>query len=202
MTLNELDKFNIKLETLNPEKLNIHPLLKQRASRASFSSKELDRTLIIQLLQAARCAPSFHNSQPWYFIVVSNRTGREEINQSLQEGGADWAVNAPVLLAVVVNLTEDKEMHGIDYRLFDAGLAVQNVLLQAVSLGLSVHPVNYYRSEIARAALRLPESHELLLMIAAGHPGGEPSQTYASRLRKPLPAIAAWDRWDGSPVVG
>jgi len=201
MTLNEHETRDINLESLNPETLNIHPLLKQRASRADFSPKELDRKLIVQLLQAARCAPSFHNSQPWYFLVVSNGTGREEINQSLRDGGAEWAVNAPVLLAVVVNLTEDKEMHGIDYRLFDAGLAVQNVLLQAVSLDLSVHPVNYYRSGPARAALRLPETHELLLMIAVGYPGGDVSQTYASRMRKPLPAIAAWDRWDGSPVV-
>ncbi len=69
----------LQLEAINPQKAGVHPLLIQRSSQANFASTELERRQIIQLLQAACCAPSSHNSQPWYFIVVTNGAGREEI---------------------------------------------------------------------------------------------------------------------------
>lgn len=193
-----LDAF---LEVLDLQNAGVHPLLLQRTSRANFAPEALDRRQIIQLLQAARCAPSSHNSQPWYFIVVRNGPGRAEIDQSLAAAGASWAAQAPVLLAVVVNPDQGTQHNGLNYCLFDAGLAVQNILLQAAGMGLSAHPVNYSSPEIMKRVLNLPQPHQLLLFIALGRPNGEVPPTESSRLRKPLAAIASWDRWDGSPVL-
>lgn len=195
---NELD---LTLEALNPRKMGVHSLLLERTSRASFSPKDVDRQDLVRLLQAARCAPSSHNSQPWYFIVVSNGSGREEINQSITAAGADWATTAPILLAVVINLTESTRQNGLNYGLFDGGLAVQNILLQAASMGLSAHPFNYYCHDDMTRVLNLPRTHELILFIAIGWPTEQSMKTESSRLRKPLAAIASWDRWDGSPVL-
>lgn len=200
MTLHQFDRLNENLELLDPIKLDVDPLISRRHSRADFISTELSRKQIVRLLQAARCAPSFLNSQPWYFIVISNGEGRHEVDKGLSSGGVGWATQAPVLLAVVANLPAGRSLNGLDYTLFDAGLAVQNVLLQATSMGLAAHPVNYFEPAVVREALRLPESHELILLIAVGYPGGQSKKTNACRLRKPLAAVAAWDRWDGSPV--
>lgn len=200
MTIQD-NQLDLTLEALNPQKMGIHSLLLERTSRASFSSEEVDRRDLIRLLQAARCAPSSHNSQPWYFIVVSNGSGREEINQSIGTTGAAWAATAPVLLAVILNLEESIQQNELNYGLFDAGLAVQNMLLQATSMGLAAHPVNYASHEAMKHVLHLPQTHRLLLFIAIGWPADESIKTESSRLRKPLAAIASWDRWDGSPVL-
>ena len=50
------------------------------------------------------------------------------------------------------------------------------------------------------AALNIPHDQTLLLFVAVGYPGAGPSETNARRVRKPLPAIAAWGNWDGTPV--
>lgn len=197
MTL-QRNQFDAVLEPLRPS--GVHPLLTQRASQANFSSEALDRQHIIQLLQAARCAPSSHNSQPWHFIVVRDGPHREVINQSLIDCGAAWAVEAPVLLGVVANQEQGTRQNGLDYTLFDTGLAVQNILLQAASLNLAAHPVNYYEPEVVKNTLNLPPRCDLVLFIAVGYPGNEIFSTEATPLRKPLADIATWDRWEGEAV--
>jgi nitroreductase len=200
MTLQQ-KSLKLQLESIDPQKAGVHPLLIQRSSQANFASTELERGQIIQLLQAARCAPSSHNSQPWYFIVVTNGAGREEINQNLAESGVDWAAQAPVLLAVVFNSSEGSRQNGLNYGLFDCGLAVQNILLQATGMNLAAHPVNYFDPQTMRRVLKLPRKHILVLFVAVGQPGQQSVSTESNPLRKPLAAIAAWDRWDGSLVV-
>lgn len=200
MTL-QLSQTNTHLEPLDPADLDVHPLLRDRASLGSFSADTLAWHQILQLLQAARCAPSSHNSQPWHFIVVQAGPGRQEIDDDLIAWGAPWAARAPVLIAVITSLQEGTEYHGLNYALFDCGLAVQNVLLQAADMGLAAHPVGYKDEAVVRRVLNLQPDHSLVLFVAVGNLDGEPVTTNASRLRKPLELIATCDRWGGVPVI-
>ena len=197
----QLKPLDQTLESIATEALDIHPLLHQRVSIGSFSTDTLAWHQILQLLQAARCAPSSHNSQPWHFIVLLDGPGRQEINDDLIAWGAPWAAKAPVLIAVVTSPHGATEYHGLNYALFDCGLAVQNILLQATSMGLAAHSVGYKNEVVIRTALNLEPEHALLLFVAVGNPGSQPLTTEASRLRKPLAAIATRDRWDGEPVT-
>jgi nitroreductase len=194
-------RLNLPFEPIDPQKAGVYPLLIQRSSQGSFADDDLERQQIIQLLQAARCAPSSHNSQPWYFIVVTNGAGREDINQNFIQSGVAWAAQAPVLLAVILNLRQSTRQNGLNYGLFDCGLAVQNILLQATAMKLAAHPVNYYDPEIMRRILKLPRTHRLVLFVAVGYPDDQPVVTESNHLRKPLATIAAWDRWDGALVL-
>ena len=200
MTL-QLPQTNINLEPLEANDLGVHPLLRNRSSQGSFAADTLAWHQILQLLQAARCAPSSYNSQPWHFIVLLDGPGRQEINDDLTAWGAPWAAKAPVLIAVVTSPQGATEYHGLNYALFDCGLAVQNILLQATSMGLAAHSVGYKNEAVIRTALNLEPEHALLLFVAVGNPGSQPLTTEASRLRKPLAAIATRDRWDGEPVT-
>lgn len=47
--------------------------------RGSFLEKEIDRNVLVKVLDAARWAPSGHNSQPWEFIVVSDKKKIDEL---------------------------------------------------------------------------------------------------------------------------
>src|SRR5689334_20516414 len=48
-------------------------LLKFRRSVRGFREEPLPRTLVEQMLEAARWAPSAGNSQPWEFVVVEDQ---------------------------------------------------------------------------------------------------------------------------------
>lgn len=192
---------NTYLEIYNHETVDIHPLLRKRASVGSFSSTAITRQEIHQLLEAARCAPSSYNTQPWHFVVVRDGPGRDEINSDLIAWGAPWASKAPVLLAVLIPTSQGTRLHGLNYALFDCGLAVENLLLQASSMNLAAHPVGFKDRCAVEQALHLTEAHRLLLFIALGHTDGSTTTTNASRLRKPLSAIATWDCWDGPSAI-
>jgi len=189
------------LELIDPEKVGVCSLIARRSSQANFSTKELSSPQIIQLLQAARCAPSSHNSQPWHFIVLRKGPIREAINQTLTQSGAAWAIEAPVLIGITINQEQATHQNGLNYALFDTGLATQNMLLQATSMGLAAHPVNYYDPDVVREALNLPIiTHDLIMFLAVGHPSDEEVDTESTSLRKPLAKIAAWETWGGEPL--
>lgn len=183
------------------EGVPLDPLIAQRASHASFDPEMLDPSILLSLVQAARCAPSSRNSQPWRFVVIRQGTRRTAINDDLVAWGTPWAAEAPVLIAVVADVTKGTIHCGSNYALFDCGLAVQNVLLQASSLGLAAHPVGFQHMDTVRQALRLPDDQHIVLFIAVGWPDGVEARKDSSRFRKSLAEIAVWDCWDGAPLT-
>ncbi len=51
----------------------------------------------------------------------------------------------------------------------EAGHAAQNILLQAVSLGLGAVPIGAFHDDQVQEVLDLPSDHEPLYLIPAGH---------------------------------
>lgn len=47
--------------------------------RGRFEERKVEEDIILQLLEAARWAPSGHNSQPWEFIVIDDRCIIEDL---------------------------------------------------------------------------------------------------------------------------
>jgi len=55
--------------------------IKERRSIRKYKSDEVPNTLIEQLLESARLAPSGSNSQPWRFIIVKDGKTKKDICQ-------------------------------------------------------------------------------------------------------------------------
>lgn len=179
----------------------ISPIITVRHSEAGFASQTLHRETVTQLLHAAQVAPSFFNKQPWHFIVIEDGWTRRAIDQEFLAWGTPWAVEAPLLIAVVANLDEGTVHGGLNYAYVDCGLAIQNILLQASSMGLAAHPVMFNDRDTVEQVLDLPPDSRLLLFIAIGHPSGDSVKTYAQRVRKPLSTIASHATFNGRPIL-
>jgi nitroreductase len=50
----------------------IHKLIARRWSARSFSTKSVEKSKLLSILEAARWAPSSHNEQPWRYIVFTD----------------------------------------------------------------------------------------------------------------------------------
>ncbi|HEX6230791.1 MAG TPA: SagB/ThcOx family dehydrogenase [Actinomycetota bacterium] len=88
-----------------------------------------------------------------------------------QEAVADAA--AVVVIAGVYERTAQKYGdRAVRYVHMEAGHAAQNVLLQAVALGLGAVPIGAFEDRAVREALGLPTDHEPLYLIPVGHPPG------------------------------
>ncbi|KPK11472.1 MAG: nitroreductase [Acidithiobacillales bacterium SG8_45] len=152
----------------------IHDLIADRWSGRAFKPEPVSREQIIAMVEAAHWAPSCFNDQPWRFLVWDKNHDADTWQQAfdcLDEGNRQWVIDAPVLLLVCSD-TEFSKRPGRANRWgqHDAGMASQNLHLQAVALGLMTHPMAGYDKPRAREVFEIPERYDELAMIAVGHP--------------------------------
>jgi SagB-type dehydrogenase family enzyme len=89
--------------------------------------------------------------------------------------GQDAVGAAPAVFVVTAVVDRAAAKYGARaerYVQLEAGHAAQNLLLQAVALGLGGVPVGAFHDDAVRAALRLPRSEQPLYLIPVGHPRG------------------------------
>ena len=86
-------------------------------------------------------------------------------------------LQAPAVFVVTAVYARTEQKYGAErsprYVHLEAGHAAQNLLLQAVALGLGAVPIGAFHDEQVQEVLGLPPDHEPLYLIPAGHPRGE-----------------------------
>jgi nitroreductase len=180
----------------------IHPLIAERWSPRAFDDRPVEHAKLLSLLEAARWAPSGANMQPWHFVVATKEhpEEHERLVATLAEGNARWARHAPVLILVVAKLYERPGKEYVGY--YDTGMAVGNLLAQAVDLGLVTHQMGGFSAEKARETLGVPAGYEPIAVLALGYPGDAATlpddlreREQAPRTRKPLDEFVFEGSW-------
>ncbi|QMS86400.1 nitroreductase family protein (plasmid) [Nostoc edaphicum CCNP1411] len=181
----------------------VHDLIQSRWSPRAFADRSVEQDKLLSLLEAARWAPSSYNHQPWSFIVATKDDSTEynRLLSTLVEFNQGWAKNAPVLiLAVAKILTDDEKTNR--HAFHDVGLALENLILQATSLGLFVHQIAEFNGDTAREIYQIPENYEPATVVTVGYPGDPQSlpdglrdRELAPRVRKPLKEIVFTGQW-------
>lgn len=185
----------------------IHKLMSRRWSpRAMEEGRSVEREKLLTMLEAARWAPSSFNDQPRFFLVFdgSDPVALEKARACLVPGNA-WALKAPVLLLSVARETFAYNGKPNRHGQHDTGLATENLLLEAVELGLVAHAMAGFDADRAIQEFGIPQGHTPMAMIAVGYPyrgkidnldekvrKGEES----ARERKPLDQIAFAGAWN------
>lgn len=138
-----------------------------RRSVRDFTDEPVDRDQVQEILRAGSWAPSGLNNQPWRFVVVRDREMRGGLarltrySRILEEAQAAIAVFAE--RTAMYHDTKDHQA---------IGACLQNMLLAAHALGLGA----VWLGEIlknagaVRQVLDLPDTLELMAVIAVGHP--------------------------------
>lgn len=184
--------------------VSIHDLLARRWSPRAFAERPVESDKLASLFEAARWAPSSSNEQPWRFVVATkdDRVAYDRLLACLLEGNRKWAFRAPVLLLSVARLQFEEDGKPNRHALHDAGMALENLLLQATALGLVAHPMAGFDVEQARTDLKIPAGFEPVAIVAVGYPG-EPTvlpdnlqqRESKPRERKPLTELFYAGEW-------
>lgn len=189
----------------------MHELIAARRSpRALDPDGTVGDTALLALLEAARWAPSFGNTQPARFVL--GRRGEpafDAVFESLNSGNKQWAHRASLLLiGIAVRRNEKGELPYAEYGL---GLAVENLVLQAVAEGLVAHQMAGFDPEAVRTAFDVPEWASPLVAIAVGTagpvellPADRRGRELAPRHRLELDELAFAETWGkpGAPPRG
>lgn len=172
-----------------------HPLcdlLARRWSTRAFADRPVDRESLASLFEAARWAPSSGNGQPWSYLVATKDDPAEHARlASVLTPGNAWAHKAPVLALSIATLHRADKPNRTAHH--DLGLANENLVIQAVSMGLAVHMMAGFHVEMARELFEIPAIFDPMAMMAIGYPGDPNSlpdelraKDTAPRQRKPV----------------
>jgi SagB-type dehydrogenase family enzyme len=81
---------------------------------------------------------------------------------------------APAVFVVTAIYERTAQKYGAErsprYVHLEAGHAAQNLLLQAVALGLGAVPIGAFEDKRVQEVLAIPEDHQPLYLIPVGHP--------------------------------
>ena len=153
-----------------------------RRSVRRYQEKDVPDDLLAKTLEAARWAPSWANTQPWKFVVVKDISIKEKIQKTVspRNPSSPAVANAPVLLVVCGQLKKSgyyKDEYPTkfgDWLMYDLGLATENLCLAAHESGLGTVIVGLFDHDRVGEIVKLPDDHEVLVLIPLGYPDQEP----------------------------
>lgn len=184
----------------------VHPIIAARWSPRSMDPNgQVDDAVLCAMLEAARWAPSYGNTQPARYLI--GRRGDDthaRIFAQLSERNKGWAHAAAALLLCCMVTTNEKGTLPLPE--YGTGLASENLVLQAVAEGVVAHQMGGFDKAGAKAAFALPADVEPLTVIAVGIQGppelldeDRRRKELAPRRRIPLSELAFAGEW-GKPA--
>ncbi len=167
----------------------LEAILTRRSVRA-FTPEPVPDGLLGQVLEAARGSASGGNLQAWGFVLV-----RAPERLAALRALAPGMIGRPAA-AIAICLHHERAVRlggSGDDRLawLDIGIATENLLLAAHSLGLGACPIaSFHHGAVARC-LGLPQGVQPALLVALGHPRSRP----ASPGRRPRAEVTFLEEW-------
>lgn len=90
--------------------LTVAEAVRQRRSTRSFQPKPVPDEMVLEMLEAARLAPSASNSQPWRYVVVTEAEEKKELRRLCF--GQAFVEEAGVVFVVCADLSSySKQSH-------------------------------------------------------------------------------------------
>jgi len=184
------------------------PVFVERWSPRSFEARPVESAKLRSMFEAARLAPSAHNTQPARFLITRKEAGGgyPRLFACLSDGNRAWAHTAPVLVLAAAMRERfspvASAMVPYPHSTHDLGLAVMSFILQGRALGLYSHPMAGFDPDQARAAFTIPPLFEPMVVIAVGYLGapddlseGLRLRELAPRTRQPVDDLVFEDTW-------
>jgi nitroreductase len=152
---------------------DIMEIIFKRRSIRHYADRPVGQEQLTLLLQAAMAAPTACNSQPWEFIVVTERAILDRLREKLLSA----RYNAPAAIVVCGNPAIAHDSAGERYWVQDCSAATENILIAAAGLGLGTVWIGVYPlpSTIGavRAILAIPDHVTPLCLVYVGYPAAE-----------------------------
>ena len=166
--------------------MNFIELVKMRKSIRKYKSEKIPEEKIKYVIEAARLAPSWKNSQPWRFIVVT----REELKKKITTN--DWATEAPVIIVGVADPKLSGTREEKRYYLVDMGIAMEHVMLAATEVGLGTCWIGlHFDEQTVKETLQIPDKYQVVAITPLGYPDEQPSP----KTRKTTEEIVFQETW-------
>jgi nitroreductase len=151
--------------------LELTEAIQKRRSVRNFKNQPLPENTLEKLIDAARMAPSAGNLQVCEYVTVSKPETKQAL--SIAARGQIQVAQASVVIVVCVNqkTAEKYGKRGVDlYSILDAGAAIENLMLTAVSLGLGTCWIGAFQEEETAKIIHAPKGIRPVALVPVGYP--------------------------------
>ena len=151
--------------------------------------------VLAELLEIARWTGSSRNTQPWHFIVVTDREQLRQISEIRPP--IRWVADAPLAIAIVL----DGANHTTEA--YDEGRVTERLLIGARLLGLGGGTAWFgdeAQQQRGKSILGIPPDRAARSVVVLGYPttSRDPRPGAVEGGRRPLEEIVSYGRW-GEP---
>ena len=185
--------------------MELSEVITSRRSIRKFKEGDISADTIVQLMEAARCAPSGSNLQPARFIIAQSAVAKETLGRSTPY---KFIVKAPVVfvccadLSVITTrerrigeLVKEGAFEGIDvdknhpsmantpmdeeavkaYLSLNVAIAIEHIVLKAVDLGLGSCWIGRFDRNQVKESLTLDDNIFPVMLLPVGYPDQSPN---------------------------
>jgi len=160
-----------------------------RRNVRSFTDQPVSAEHLDQILEAGRRSPSSRNTQPWDFILVTDREQLKDLAKVWV--GAGHVAGSAATIAVIVGADAETERRVQ----FDLGQATMSMMLAAADLGIGSCHSAVGDQHLARRLLGLPEATTCAFLISLGYPAGRPLVPVKRPDRRPFGEVVHRGHW-------
>ena len=177
-----------------PEQINdILELIRSRRSITKYLPKPIPWEYISRIIDAGRHAPSCGNLQNWKFILIMEASKRKQVAEAaLQQ---HWMITAPLHMIIVAEADKAERYYGVRgerlYTVQNCAAAIENMLLEAHSLGLGACWVGAFDEEMIKGIVRAEKFVRPQAILTFGYPAEIPQKPP----KHPINVITYLESW-------
>jgi nitroreductase len=161
--------------------MDVKQAIAERKSIRKYHAKEIPVSMILELIDAARLAPSGNNSQPSRYFVITDKETKEKLkkNKIFEQ---EFVYSAPLIIVCSTNpeaykkrLAEwdsQNELRAVR----DLSIASSFLVLRATELNLGTCYVGWIQKEKIKEVLDIPKEYIVPYVITIGYPAEKPKQ--------------------------
>ncbi len=146
-------------------------ILKNRSYRRFIQTHHIDKSLLVELVDFARLAPSACNFQPLKYFISNEKELNSKIFHTIGWAShlKDWPgpIEGERPSAYIVIIGDKSICANVKW---DDGICAQNILLGAVEKGLGGCMIGSIQKTKLKSILNLQDGYEILLITALGKP--------------------------------
>jgi len=163
-------------------------VISKRRSIRKYKADPVSQEDINYILESARLAPSWANSQCWKFIVVTDQNVKNEIAKA----GNNWIARAPVIIVACADPTKPGTKGDQPYYMLDIGIAMEHLILAAADKGLGTCWIGAFDENVVKKVLGVPDR----MRVVASTPLGYPDENPNPRPRKSMNEIRCFNKYE------
>lgn len=171
--------------------MDLMEAIKTRRSVRRYKETPVPDSLLREVLNSARLAPSADNSQPWKFVIVRDEQVKSKVAAACN--GQKFIAEAP-LVVVACGIPDEAFQTAGGYmssHVIDVSIAVDHLTLAAHAFGLGTCWIAWFKEDKIREILGVPLDVRIVALTPLGYPAETPERTP----RKSLEELIVYDRY-------